>query len=381
MKHLDIAFDAKRAVRNMTGLGNYSRLVVDVMSRTYPGNGYHLYTPVDKVTDRLAPLLERDNVDLRLPSTRLGRMAGGSIWRSVKGLSDQLRADSMSLYHGLSNELPLDIDRAGIPSVLTMHDVIFRRIPSGYSPIDRAIYDFKAARSCRAATRIIAISECTRRDVIEYYNVDPFKVDVVYQGCDDIFRRPVSAAAVAQVRERYGLPERYIIAVGTVEARKNQELAVKALRALPADVKLVIVGRRKKDYTPVVDRIASAEGVTDRIIWLSGVPFGDIPVLLAGACFASYTSRYEGFGIPVIEAISAGVPVIAATGSCLEEAGGPGALYVDPDDVDGYVDYARQLINDPYTGRGMVTAGREYIKRFSPDNFARGIMDTYARAL
>ena len=145
---------------------------------------------------------------------------GGALWRSF-GLTNNLAADKVSIYHGLSNELPLNISAAGIPSVVTMHDVIYRRMPECYSGVDRILYDFKYGRSCRNATRIIAVSECTKRDVAELYGVDPGKIDVVYQGCDDSFRREIPEEELEGVRRRLGLPGRYVLQVGTIEERKT----------------------------------------------------------------------------------------------------------------------------------------------------------------
>jgi glycosyltransferase involved in cell wall biosynthesis len=267
------------------------------------------------------------------------------------------------LYHGLSNEVPLSIDRLGVSSVVTAHDVIWRKFPSDYKAIDRQLYDFKYGRSMQIATSIIAISECTKRDIIDAYGIDPDKITVIYQGCHERFHR-VTEAAEAAVMQNYNLPERYYVAVGTVQGRKNQLMAAKALPALPADIKLVIVGGRT-DYAKQIDRFAAAHGVTDRIIWLPSVPVTEIPALYSGAIFSSYTSRYEGFGIPVIESLSCHTPVIAATGSCLEEAGGKGAIYVNPDDVDEYVEAARQLIDNPYNRSKLVTNGLQHIKKLT----------------
>ena len=380
MEKLKIGFDAKRAVRNFTGLGNYSRLVVDVLSREYPAHDYRLYTPSVRQNDRLKPLVGRDNVTLVTPDTAAGR-AFPALWRVYGGLTSQIARDGIGLFHGLSNELPLDIARAGIPTVVTIHDLIFRRLPECYKPVDRAIYDYKFRHACENATRVIAISERTRDDIVELYGINPDKIDIVYQGCDPQFAMPVDDTTRARVRAKYKLPERYIIAVGTVEHRKNQLQAVRALRHLPTDVMLIIVGGHNKDYVRDVAREVAALGLTDRVRLLKGVPFADLPALYSMATVASYTSRYEGFGIPVIEAISAGVPVIAATGSCLEEAGGPGAVYVNPDSVDGYVDAARALLDTPAMRHDLVTRGREYIARFSPENFSQGLMETYTKAI
>ena len=377
---LTIGYDAKRAVRNMTGLGNYSRFVIDVMSREYPQNEYLLYTPRMSDNPRLAPILERENVKVCLPQSWSGARLG-SLWRSGMGITKQLRADGVALYHGLSNELPLNIASSGIPSVVTIHDVIYRRVLSDYKWIDRKLYDYKYGQSARNATRIIAISECTKADIVSDYGVDPDKIDVIYQGCSPIFKQTVEQQQIDSLTKKYGLPERYIAAVGTVQSRKNQLLTVKALRGLPSDVKVVIVGRRMADYAPKIDECIARYGLRDRVIWIDNLTFAELPALYAGAQFSSYPSRYEGFGIPVIESISVGTPVVAATGSCLEEAGGPGAIYVDPDDEEGMTECCLQLLEHQELRDKLVREGQAYIERFNDRDFGRLTMECYRKAI
>lgn len=379
-REMIIGYDAKRAVRNMTGLGNYSRFVIDSMTAAYPANQYLLYTPRFTPNPRLEPLLARPCVELRLPATAFGR-GFGSLWRSGIGIVEQLRNDNVTLYHGLSNELPLNIRRSGIPSVVTIHDVIYRRVPRDYTPIDRFLYDRKYGTSARNAIRVIAISECTRRDLITDYGIPEEKIDVIYQGCDDVFLNPVSPETLQQVKSKYSLPERFIAAVGTVQSRKNQLLAAMALAELPSDVKLVIVGRPLRGYDEVIKKHLAENGISDRVIWIQGASMTELAAIYTLATISSYPSRYEGFGIPVIESINCGTPVIAATGSCLEEAGGPGAVYVDPDRVDQFIDCARQLLDDSDLRRDMIARGRSYVARFNNADFARLTLQTYLKAL
>ena len=380
MKSLIVGFEAKRAVSNMTGLGNYSRLVVEVLSQARPDWQFRLYAPRIHDNPRLTPLLGQENVVLVAPDDDIWRHFS-SAWRVYGGLTSQIRRDGVQLFHGLSNELPLDIKRAHIPSVVTIHDLIFRRFPSGYNSPDRAIYDYKFSHSARNATRVIAISECTKRDLVELYDIDPAKIDVVYQGCNPVFSQPVSPETILQARRRYKVSGNYFISVGTVEERKNQLLAVRALPYLPSDLKLVIVGRPSKGYAAQVHAEIERLGVASRVIWLQNVGLEALPPLYAGALFSSYTSRYEGFGLPVIESINCGTPVIAATGSCLEEAGGPGAIYVNPDDLEAYIAAVEKLLNDPSLRASMVAEGRAHTAAFSPSQFAASMLSTYAKAL
>ncbi len=375
---LNIGFDAKRAVCNMTGLGNYSRYVIDVLSRCYPANTYYLYSPKVKDNPRLSPLLERSHVRLEAPTGLFKYL--GSLWRSLE-MTRRVLDDDINIFHGLSNELPLNIGRAEIPSVVTIHDVIWRRISQDYASVDRKIYDAKYGASARAATRVIAISECTKRDLIADFCIEPEKIDVIYQGCGPIFREKLLPEKKEEIRSRYGLPERYIACVGTVQSRKNQLLPIQGLRALPEDVKLLVVGRRDPRYAKVLDAEISKHKLADRIIWCDSAPYADLPYLYGLAQFSAYTSRYEGFGIPVIESISVGTPVIAATGSCLEEAGGKGAIYVDPDNVEQYVEEAKRLLESPYYRDKLRNLGSAHIKKFNDEAFATKTMATYNKAI
>lgn len=377
---MKIGFDAKRAMANFTGLGNYSRLVIESLARELPGDRLLLYAPHDHVPGVMERTLARQNVELVTPQGWMWQRLSG-LWRVRGGITASIRRAGLDLYHGLSNELPLDIDKAGCASVVTIHDLIFRHHPRGYKAIDRAIYDYKFRHAARVATRVIAISEATRRDLIASYDIDPEKIDVVYQGCDAQFREPVTDEAVAAVRARYGLPERYIVAVGSVEPRKNQRLLIEALRGLPSDVKAVIVGRRHHDYGRELDALITLRGLSERVLFIEGAPFSDLPALYAGATVASYTSRIEGFGIPVIEAINCGTPVVSCTGTCLEEAGGPGALYVHPDNIDEAVHAFSRLLDDKLLRADMVLAGRRYVARFAPERFTADLLATYARAI
>lgn len=377
---LNIGFDAKKALLNFTGLGNYSRYAIKAITTYAPKNHYHLYTQKYKSSDRTNEILDIPGIELNMPEGGLWKTMP-ALWRMRGGITADLKRRGIQLYHGLSNELPLDIARSGIPSVVTTHDLIFRKIPENYNPIDRRIYDYKFAHAARAATRVIAISECTRRDLIECYDIDPAKIDVVYQGCDEIFTKPVTDAEIEAVKKLYGLPERYIISVGTLEQRKNQQQAVEALAGLPGDVKLLLVGNDRNGYGAVIEETIRRVGVADRVIRLSGIPFTQLPALYAGAVLSSYTSRYEGFGLPILESISSGTPVIAATGSCLEEAGGSGGVYVSPDSVEQYVEVARQLLDDDAQRAEMTALGRQHVARFNARQFAAAVLHTYYKAM
>lgn len=372
-----IGYDGKRAVENMTGLGNYSRLLVEILARDYPDNRYLLYAPRLKPNSRLKGVLSQTNVDIVTPNDLMGRISGAA-WRS-SGITRRLHPDGIELYHGLSGELPVNIDRFDGPTVLTIHDVIFRRFPECYKMVDRKIYDRKFRRSAKAATRVIAISECTKRDIMEFYDIPAEKIDVIYQGCHSQFHRRPSDEEIAKIRKTYGLNRPYIISVGTIETRKNQAQAVMGLDGISDEFDLVIVGR-STPYATTLKKYVAEKGYEQRVKFLENVPFDHLPALYAGAFCSSYTSRYEGFGIPVIESLSVGTPVIVASGSCLEEAAGPSAPVVDPDDVEEWANVVKELYDYPAVREKIARAGQEYVARFNDADMGERTMQTYLRA-
>lgn len=382
-KDLVIGFDAKRAVANGTGLGSYSRTLINDLAR-YPLS-LRLYAPDEGRYDLRSQIHDRDNVCFCYPdpspfTSHLPLFT--SYWRSHKIVRD-LQRDGIQLYHGLSGELPVGISRSGIPCVVTIHDLIFLRHPEYYHFIDRQIYAWKFRRTVREATHIIAISECTRRDILHYApDVDPENISVIYQSCAPKF----NGSAVTEFVE--GLPAdlrscRYILNVGTIEVRKNVLLAVKALEendALPGDLHLVIVGRHTS-YTDEVLRYVRAHGLDSRVHILHGVSDAELPALYAGAEAFVYPSRYEGFGIPIIEAISCGLPVVACSGSCLEEAGGPDTLYVDPDDSHAMAAAIRQVLKGASGRDNRIVRSRTYIRRFEGNDVAGQVYRLYERLI
>ena len=372
---MKIGFDAKRIVQNFTGLGNYSRYVVEGIARFAPQTQCVLYAPERRESRRLS-LFEQ-----ACPRAQMITATGGlrSLWR-VWGVTRRLQSDGIDLFHGLSNELPLNIHRArGVKSVVTIHDLIFMRHPEYYNRADVKIYTWKFHRTIAQADRIIAISECTKRDIMHYGHVAPDRIEVIYQSCSTHFKLRESDAKLQDVHARYVLPSRYIINVGTVERRKNILLAVKALQHID-DVALVIVGRQT-DYAQGVKDYIAAHGLGDRVRWLSGVPNADLPSLYQMAEACVYPSRYEGFGVPIIEAIQSGLPVVGCTGSCLEEAGGPDCLYVDPDDDRAMAHAISQVLVGAPGRDERIARSMEYVARFEGNNVGAQVLDVYRRVI
>lgn len=373
---MTIGFDAKRIVSNATGLGSYGRtLVNDLIRRNEPDVNLLLYAPTPGRDDLRQQIIMNEQVNFRYPqSSFLNSQFSifNSTWRTFS-MVDDLKRDGVQLYHGLSGELPIGLRKAGIPGLVTIHDLIFLRHPEYYPWIDAKIYAWKFRQTLKEADHIIAISQRTKVDIMEFGDIPPERISVVYQSYNPRFSATPTVEAQAAVRKRYQLPEHFILNVGTIEQRKNLRLAAEALPLLPADEHLVAVGRQTK-YVREIPQSA-------RLHLLSGVPDNDLAAIYSLADAFVYPSRYEGFGIPIIEAIAAGLPVVACTGSCLEEAGGPSSLYVSPDDVAGLADAICQVLPGNADREQRIQQSQQYIQRFKGLDVAGQMMSIYLQMI
>jgi len=376
---MKIGFDAKRAFYNLTGLGNYSRSLIKSLSTCFPEYEYYLYSPSVTQHDRLKFINSSKNIEVRTPDS-IFYQTFNRYWRSF-GLTRQLKKEGIQLYHGLSHELPYNIDKTGIRTVVTIHDLIFLRNPEMYSAIDRNIYLKKVKYSCRIADHIIAISEQTKRDIIEHLNIQDDRITVVYQHCDEQFIKVASNEEKIRVKQKYQLPDDYILNVGTVEARKNLLSLVQAFAQIKKkDVHLVAVGRHTGYARNIIDYIKK-EGIGEKVHFIENVEFSDLPAIYQQAQIFVYPSTFEGFGIPIIEALYSKVPVITSRGSCFSEAGGPNGIYINPNEPNEIMEAIDQLLKDGNHCREMIQKGSEFVNKFNELAFAEDTMSVYQQLI
>jgi glycosyltransferase involved in cell wall biosynthesis len=370
---LRIGFDGKRAANNLTGLGNYSRSLIEALSKQFPETQYLVYSPKVKSSRQIDAFFEAENIKLKLP------INGTFLWRSLNILKDLLR-DKVQVFHGLSHEIPFAIQHTKIKSIVTIHDLIFLRYPQYYKFIDRKLYEWKSRSACKRADRIIAISEKTKADIIEFYGINPEKIEVIYQSCDDSFKTAFPQTTLDKIRTTYKLPQKYLLNVGTIENRKNLKLIVQALKDVNEEYKLVVIGK-KTAYFKEVEKEIKLLGLSNRIIFLTNIPFEDLPGIYQMASVFVYPSFYEGFGIPIIEALYSGIPTIAASGSCLEEAGGPDSIYVNPNDPEGLSAAITRVLSSSTLQNEMKEKGLEFVQKFNSPLVTRQLMNCYQKVL
>ena len=372
---MNIGFDAKRAFKNFTGLGNYSRFVVKSLSDHYPHNEYFLYSPVGVIKNaEVTQSCANDNQRIITPEGVWNLPIMSGLWRSV--FSGQKHLDNkLDVFHGLSSEIPVQKDKQ-TKYVVTIHDLIFLRFPDLYSPLDVQIYKYKAKYACEKADKVIAVSQQTANDIVRFLRIPEKKIEVVYQGCHQNFKKEITQEEIEKVSKKYRLPSAYMLTVGTIEKRKNVGLILEFLKNNPDyDLPLVVVGK-PTPYLKELLAYTAASGLEDRVIFLHQVTFEDLPVVYAGAFVFVYPSIFEGFGIPIIEAQEIGVPVITSLGTCFEEVGGRSVLYNDPNDIDHLKSNLRALERKEFRNN-LIRKGKENIKRFQPETISEKLISVY----
>lgn len=383
---MNIGFDAKRAYHNNTGLGFFSRVLIRLLAGHYPEHAYYLFNP--KPGKSFHP--EQPNIHEIRPSKALHRVFSAA-WRSRWVTRDLVRM-GIDLYHGLSHEIPAGIPQTGIPSVVTIHDLFPEIYPEQYKPIDVKIYRAKLRYACRHATRIMAISEETRGHIIKTYDIPAEKVRVIYQSCAPAFMVMESEEKKEAVRKKYALPEAFFLHVGTIIERKNLLNICKAMNQIRNEIPipLVVVGNDGGFKDKVAAYLKEVQ-LEDRVYFLSEqlalagkrpfVETEDLPALYQLATAMIYPSYFEGFGMPIVEAMAGGVPVITATTSCLPEIAGNAAWLADPDSPEEMANGFRKIYTDAIFAATLRQQGLENAKRFLPEVYAGHVMKLYQSIL
>ena len=372
---MKIGFDTKRFFLNSTGLGNYSRDLVRGVLEEEMDNDYFLYTTGGEIDLKTKFLKNHSNIKIVTPTGIYKKMK--SYWRSVR-LEKQLLKDGVEVFHGLSHEIPRKNKLSKIKYVVTIHDLIFLRFPENYNRIDREIYKKKVEYACTTADKIIAISEQTKRDLMEFLKVPSHKIEVIYQSCAASFHHISDYRYRHLVQKKYNLPENYILYVGTIEKRKNLATLVEAIGKSNTQLPLVAIGKQT-DYTKEVMDMIDKYKLGNQVALLQNVSFLDLPSIYQSANLFVYPSLFEGFGIPVLEALYSKTPVIAATGSCLEEAGGPNSIYIDPKNSDELAQQIDRVIENGELQLEMKEKGFEYAQNFNSQKQAKAVLEVYEK--
>jgi len=376
-----IGFEAKRATHNFRGLGNYSRGIVEGLIEYGPKQELFLYVPPiknNKGKEWIDSL--QGKVHVRLPDSFLGKTFS-PFWRSFL-MADDIKKEKLDIFHGLSHEIPMRLDSLPVKKAVTMHDLISLRYPEFFPWIDRVVYSQKFTYACKHSDMVIAICEQTKEDLIRFLKVDEKKIHVHYQSCSPLFYNELPEEKIAEVKSKYLLQKPFILNVGAFEERKNQLtlLEAYALAAHKIEADLVLVGQGKAYKEKVVQRVAELK-LNDRVKVLNSVHHEELPALYQAAEVFCFPSLFEGFGIPIVEALFSKTPVITSHGSVFPESAGPDAVFIDPMSAQSIADALVQVLSNAVLREKMISGGLEYVQRFHRRESTLRLMDLYSQVI
>jgi len=368
---MSVYFDVSAAVHRRAGLGRYAESLARGL---LPLLGKELAFFYNREAG-IEPLAGLEHVPSRTVSL------GYKPWRMLVWLGQLGRVGfnrllpGARLYHATEHLLmPL----RGIPTVLTVHDLIFRRYPAHHKPLNRTYLNATLPLFCRRAGHIIAVSEQTKRDIMAAYGVPAEKISVIYEAADPRFR-PQPPEVVAEVRARYDLPPRYVLFVGTIEPRKNLVGLLEAYRSLldrGSNVGLVTAGRTGWRSESFFERLAALR-VAERVTLLGPFPDAELPALYSAADVLAFPSLYEGFGLPVLEAMACGTPVVASNTSAIPEVAGEAGILVPPHDVVALAGALERVLADAALRADLRARGLAQAARFTWQRSAEATLALY----
>lgn len=372
-----IAVDYTPAYEQGGGIGRYVRELVTALAQIDERTSYRLF-----VSGARAALPQPPGPNFTWRPTRLSPRWLARIWhRAGLRLPVEAFTGPLHLFHATDFVLPPTCARTR--TLVTVHDLSFVRVPETASPPLKAYLDAVVPRSVRRADHILADSSATRNDLVEVYNIPPEKITVLLSGVDSRFHR-ADSETISRVRNRYHLGDTdFILAVGTVQPRKNYARLTQALALLRQrnhDIQLVIAGGPGWLEDPIYEAIRSAS-MEPFVRFIGFADDADLPALYSAACCFAFPSLYEGFGLPVLESMACGTPVVTSNVSSLPEVAGEAALMVDPRDVEAIAEAIQRVLMDCDLREDLITKGLTQAARFTWEKAAQNLLGVYLHLL
>jgi len=370
---LRIAIDAHSVGTGLGGNESYATNLIEALAEIDHVNRYTLYVTRQEAVERFSNRWPNFSVRSTFPHTPLIRIP--------LTLSTELRRNPVDVLHVQFTSPPF----APCPVVVSVHDLSFEHLPQTFTWRSRKQLRLTVRRSARSAAQVIALSEYGRQDIIEQYRLDPATVTAIPLAASDRFRPVRNAEELQRVRQTYGIESDYVLSVGAIQPRKNLNRLVTAYSRLRRGnpkvklPKLVLVGKCAWLYDETLRAIKELE-LTDSVIVTGYVPETDLPALYSGAICFVYPSYFEGFGLPPLEAMRCGAPVIAGDRTSLPEVVGAAGLLVDPFDIDALAAAIEKVINDSDLRAQLSVKGFERAKLFDWRETARKTLAIYQRA-
>lgn len=350
-----IGIDCRYLREAPRGVGHY---LLNILNRfNCVDDTFFLYSP--------GPIIfqpKKDNFIIRQ-----GRSMPGTLWFEIKG-RNLINSDRLDSFWSPCDIMPSRLSK-NIYQVLSIHDLTHIFYPQTMANYNRLIHRIFFTSSMRNANHIITMSEHTKKSIVEHFNIVPTKISVIYEGVDEKFK-PLDKMEAKKILQRYSIERPYLLSVGTLEPKKNYTRLLKAYNAVKTDLDLIIVGKKGWKADDIFKTIASL-GIKERVKILGYVQNDDLPYLYNGAEVFVFPSLYEGFGLPLLEAMACGTPVICSNTSSLAEISGDAAIKFNPESVDEIVNQLQRVIDDNDLKRRLTKLGLARAKEFSWDKTAK----------
>ena len=365
-----IGIDAHSVGTKLGGNESYAVNLIEALAQIDSVNKYTIYVTTNEARDRFTDRWPNFKVRSTLPHTPLIRIP--------LTLSAELRKRPVDILHVQFTAPPF----CPCPVVVSIHDLSFEHLPETFKRRSRTQLRLTVRRSARRATRILSLSEHTRRDIIETYRIDAEKVSAIPLAAADHFRPVADNRELQRVRHKYGIDGDYILCVGSIQPRKNVARLIRAYALLRGNFsadklpKLVLVGKCAWLYDETL-RTLEKTGVKDTSVVTGYVPESDLPALYSGALCFVYPSYFEGFGLPPLEAMKCGTPVIVGNRTSLPEVVGDAALSVDPFDIEAIAAAITRLMNNSALRDELSVRGQERARMFSWQHTAEETLKIY----
>ncbi len=364
---MKIGFDAKRAFNNTTGLGNYSRSIIKSIANYSKKNDLYLFTTKD---NKNLFNIESHHVKIIKPKIYTNK----KYWRFY-GLNNHVAKLNIDIFHGLSNELPIGLKTK---KIVTIHDLLFLKYPHFYSFIDRKIYNLKSKNACNKADKIIAVSQKTKDDIINYYNIEPEKIEVIYQTCHDHFiQSKINKEIDSSLQKKLSKP--YILYVGRIEKRKNLLFLLRAMTKIN-NINLICIGK-KTNYYKKIAAFNAANNLNDKVFFLNIDNTKKLSYIYKKSVGLVYPSIDEGFGIPIIEAMYSKIPVVISDGKVFKEIGGEHAYYFQQKNIDSLVHQIKKISTLSEERNIRIEKNLHYVQKFNQQQQTQKIIDLYKKMI
>jgi len=372
-----ICLDVSPVVHRKAGLGSYARELAVSLTKAGSGYSFSLFHYGENLEAALPEALAGLPTLVTPLEARRWRLTVATHYAGRRDMDRSFAG--IDLFHATEHLLP---PLTGPKTVFTFHDAIYALFPGYHLPMNRLFLGWMMPRFLRRADAIIVVSECSRRDAVRLHGADPARIQVIYEGVDRRFRPPESRQVVDGARARLGLPDRYLLTVGTIEPRKNLITLFEAYAALLADGSgdalppLVVVGKRGWLYEKTLRRVSEL-GLEKSVVFPGYLADADLPLVYAGTEMFVFPSFYEGFGLPPLEALACGAPVICSNTSSMPEVVGDAAILVDPGDAAALRRAMAAVLGDEDLRRKLREAGPRRAAAFTWEETARRTLAVY----